>query len=273
MGAHHPQPLDFVINGWFVIFVLSVTAYLATRNMKRIPSGLQNVAEQVCETFEFLTVSVIGPHGRKYTAFIGTIFSFVLISNLWGQFYWLSEITRPLLGRYVAAPTASLNTNIAVALCVFLFVQYEGIKANGIGGYLKHFAGPMVALAPLMFLIEVIGEIAKPVSLSLRLYGNIYGEEQIVGVLAGFGAQAFGVPLQFPMLIFGVFTSVVQALVFTMLTCIYLSLMTTHEEDHGHARAEGEPAHQTAGALPTPEESVDRIPAREAVRHTRQESA
>ncbi|MEI6512919.1 MAG: F0F1 ATP synthase subunit A [bacterium] len=235
--AHHPSPWDFVYNSLFIIVLLTVIAFFATRVKNKIPRGLQNAAEQVYETFEYLTVSVIGEHGRRYTPLIGSVFTFILISNLWGQLSWLSEITRPIFKFYVVPPTASLNTNIAIALTVFVFVQFEGIRVNGPLGYLKHFAGPMIALSPIMFLIELIGELAKPLSLSLRLYGNIYGEEQIIGVLAGYAKSTWVVPLQFPMMVFGVFTSVVQALVFTMLTCIYLSLMTEHAAEHSSEKS------------------------------------
>ena len=209
-----------------------------------IPGKLQNLAEQIYELFEYMAVSVIGEHGRRYTGLIGTIFSFILISNLWGQFAFLTAFTHRALHFSVVPPTASLNTNFAIAICVFLYVQFEGIRVNGIGGYLKHFMGPMLALAPLMFLIEVIGELAKPLSLSLRLYGNIFGEEKIISVLSGFGGAAYGLPIQFPMQVFGVFTSVVQALVFTMLTCIYLSLMTEHASEHHEHEAQQAGEHE-----------------------------
>jgi len=127
---------------------------------------------------------------------------------------------------------------IAISLIVFVVVQYVGIKSNGIGGYFKHFAGPIPALAPLIFPIEIVGALVKPVSLSIRLFGNIFGEETVIAVLVGLAVTSLPkflpIPFQLPMVMFGVFGSIVQAGVYVILTCAYIALAIGEHDDHGH---------------------------------------
>jgi F-type H+-transporting ATPase subunit a len=198
--------------------------------MEKVPRSFwQNVAEQTVESFRYFAINVIGPGGERHAPFLGTLFVFILFSNLIGLIPVLSK----------AAPTATLNTTIALALVTFLYVQWQGIRANGVLGYLKHFTmGTHPLLWPLMVPLEIIGELAKPLSLAVRLYGNMYGKEQVIVVLVGLAASFlpiwFPIPFQFPILVFGVFVGFVQALVFTLLAGIYISLMTQHDEEHAH---------------------------------------
>ena len=217
-------------NAGFVAGLLLLAAWSATRRMEKVPRSFwQNVAEQTVESFRYFAVSVIGPGGERHAPFLGTLFVFILFSNLIGLV--------PIFSK--AAPTATLNTTIALALVTFLYVQWQGIRANGLLGYLKHFTmGTHPLLWPLMVPLEIIGELAKPLSLAVRLYGNMYGKEQVIIVLVGLAAALlpiwFPIPFQFPILVFGVFVGFVQALVFTLLAGIYISLMTQHEEEHAH---------------------------------------
>jgi F-type H+-transporting ATPase subunit a len=180
-----------------------------------------------------MCVGVIGPHGRKYIPLVLTVYLVILCSNMFG-----------LLGLF--APTSSLGFTLGLALVVVFYVQYEGIRVNGPLGYVKHFMGPDLGMkwytflpffiVPLLFVIEVVSEVAKNLSLSLRLQGNISGEHQVgstFGDMLHIGD--FAVPLQALLLPLGVFVCIVQALVFTMLTCVYLSLFTSHEAEPGHA--------------------------------------
>jgi F-type H+-transporting ATPase subunit a len=236
VGAHVPPPVFSVLSG-IAALALLLFAISATRNMQRRPGRLQNLAEIIYEFFDNLAISVVGEHGRKYVPLAGTIFLFVLFSNLMG-------LIPPGI-----APTASLNTTIALALVVILYVQYEGIRARGLLGYLKHFArvGEVpLWLAPLLFVIEVISEIAKPVSLSIRLYANMFGKEQVVMALIAIFAVPLlqklylPLPIHFPVLLLGLLVAFVQAFVFSILTLIYLAMATEHhEEAHGaHAHAD-----------------------------------
>ena len=230
MEGHHASPWLFVANAGLVAILLLLAAIASTRRMEKVPRSFwQNVAEQTVESFRYFAINVIGPGGERHAPFLGTLFVFILFSNLIGLIPVLSK----------AAPTATLNTTIALALVTFLYVQWQGIRANGVLGYLKHFTmGTHPLLWPLMVPLEIIGELAKPLSLAVRLYGNMYGKEQVIVVLVGLAASLlpiwFPIPFQFPILVFGVFVGFVQALVFTLLAGIYIALMTQHDEEHAH---------------------------------------
>lgn len=228
VAAHIPPPV-FSVLSLIAAVALLVFALAATRNMQKRPGPLQNLAEVIYEFFDNLAVSLVGEHGRRYVPLAGTIFLFVLFSNLLG-------LIPPGI-----APTASLNTTIALAIIVIVYVQYESIRVNGIVGYFKHFArwGEVpVVISPLMFIIEVISELAKPVSLSIRLYANMFGKEQLTLALISalalplFKAAYIPLPIQFPVLLLGLLVAFVQAFVFSLLTLIYLALVTEHAAHH-----------------------------------------
>jgi len=232
---HHVSPWVFAFFAGIAAVVLVIFALLSTRNLQKRPGRLQNFAEAIYEFFDNLAVSVVGEHGRKYVPLAGTLFLFILISNLMG-------LIPPGL-----APTATLNTTIPLAVIVILYVQYESIRARGIVGYFKHFArwGEVPApISPLLFVIEVVSELAKPVSLSVRLYANMFGKEQVALALITalavpiFKSAYVPLPIQFPVLMLGLLVGFVQAFVFSILTLIYLALATEHHDEH-----HGESAH------------------------------
>jgi F-type H+-transporting ATPase subunit a len=209
-------------NSLLVAAILVIFALVARGKKATVPRGFQNFAEQVVESLNYFTVGIIGPGGERYTPLVGTVFLYILLSNLIGIIPGLHS------------PTANISLTLALGVIVFLYVQYEGIRSNGPVNYVKHFMGPMPALAPLMFPVELISEIVKPFTLAVRLFGNIFGEDVILIVLAGLGLQLLhvpGLPLHFPVLFLSIITAAVQALVFSMLTCIYLSLVTHHEHE------------------------------------------
>ncbi len=234
IAAEIAPPVFSVLSG-IAALALVAFALAATSNMQKRPGRLQNLAEIIYEFFDNLAVSLVGERGRKYVPLAGTIFLFVLFSNLMG-----------LIPPGVA-PTASLNTTIALALIVIIYVQYESIRANGVVGYFKHFArwGEVpVFVSPLMFIIEVVSELAKPVSLSVRLYANMFGKEQVTLALITalavplFKSAYIPLPIQFPVMMLGLLVAFVQAFVFALLTLIYLALATEHADHHGeHAHA------------------------------------
>ncbi|MBM4321145.1 MAG: F0F1 ATP synthase subunit A, partial [Deltaproteobacteria bacterium] len=159
------------------------------------------------------------------TPLLGTFFLYILFLNLGG-----------LVPGFISA-TAALNTTVALALCCFIAVQYFAFRSQGFA-YLKHFVGEPWWLFPINVPIHVLGELARPLSLSIRLFGNIFGEDTVIAALISMGVIALGaggwfipVPMQFPMLIFGIFGSFVQALVFTMLAASYISSVV---QEHGH---------------------------------------
>ena len=217
-------------NSLVVAAILVIFALVARNKKETVPRGFQNFAEQVVESLNYFTVGIIGPGGERYTPLVGTVFLYILLSNLIGI----------LPGFH--SPTANISLTLALGVIVFLYVQYEGIRSNGPVNYIKHFMGPMPIMAPLMFPVELISEIVKPFTLAVRLFGNIFGEDVILMVLAGLGVELLhipGLPLHFPVLFLSAITAVVQAMVFSMLTCIYLSLVThhSHEGEHGEEGA------------------------------------
>lgn len=202
--------------------------------------------EQLYLFLEQFALGIIGPHGKKYMPMLATFWMFIFASNFIGLFLPYT-------------PTAVLGTNLGLAIVAICYVQYEGIKANGLKGHLSHFVGPkmqgaMVAISGMIFLIEMISEAMKLVSLTLRLYGNIHGGHEVVvafNKLIGFGGMvSLGHEeiAQYPVLLGGILipikllTCLVQAMVFCLLLCVYLGLVTHHDEAHGED-GHGDSAH------------------------------
>jgi F-type H+-transporting ATPase subunit a len=215
----------------------------------RRPSRGQLLIEQSVASITHFAKASIGPGGERFAPFVGVVFAFVLFSNLCGvlPMYWLptGEGMAPAWS-FTPAPTANISVTFALGFIVFILFNVEGIRANGVIGHLKHFAGPMPALAPLIFPIELIGALVRPVSLAMRLFGNVFGEETVIAVLISMAAVLTSgiVPFQVPMLAFGVFGSVVQAGVFAILTCSYIALSIGDHGDHSHeAHGEHSAAH------------------------------
>jgi F-type H+-transporting ATPase subunit a len=228
-----------------VLFFGSRVRNLSSRN----PGRGQLLAEQAVASMQHFCRGAIGPGGEKFTAFVGTIFSFVLCANLCGvlPFYLQkSHVEGGPAGSFTPAPSSNLSMTLALGFIVFVLFNVVGIKANGIKNYLAHFAGPIPALAPLLFPIELIGVLVRPISLGMRLFGNIFGEETVIAVLVTMSAATFVIPLHAPMLAFGVFGAIVQAGVFAILTCSYIALAIGDHGDHGHGHDEhghGQDAH------------------------------
>ena len=222
--GHETSPWVLFGMACIVIVALSIFAILSTRRLKKIPtSHTQTFAELIVSALNNFVIGIIGPKGAKYTPFIGTLFLYVLCMNLLGNIPGFKS------------PTSSLAVTASLAIVVFIFYNTAGIIETGIGPWFKHLLGEPIWLCPLMFPIHVIGEIARPISLAIRLFGNIFGEETVIAILAGMSfvviPHVISIPYQFPMMLFGVFTALVQALVFSMLTAIYIS-QAVHAADH-----------------------------------------
>ncbi len=196
---------DAIAYTWLVIALLLALSVLATKSLKSIPSGLQNFMEVVIGGIENMIVETMGEHGRPFFPLVATLAIFILVSNLIG-----------LIPGFFP-PTANINTTAACAVIVFFSTHVVGIKHHGLH-YLKHFMGPIAWLAPIMFFIEVIGHLSRPVSLTLRLFGNMNGHELVLMIF--FGLAPFLVPL--PMMLMGVLVSFIQAFVFMLLAMIYI---------------------------------------------------
>lgn len=176
--------------------------------------GLRSIVEMIAEFVHDLGSNAIGPEKvRPYLPVLFGLFFFILISNLTG-----------LIPGFTPA-TESINTNLALGLFVFLVFNAAGIKEHGFFGYLKTYAGPVLWMMPFLFAIEIIGMMARPLSLSLRLYGNIFGDHLVLSVFTGLTKLVFPSFLLF----FGLLVAVLQSFVFTLLSSIYISLATSHD--------------------------------------------
>jgi F-type H+-transporting ATPase subunit a len=209
-----------------VVLVVLVFATLARRGItKRLFVGWPaRLAEHLFKFLEGMTVNVIGHHGRKYVPFLLSLWLFIFVSNVMGLVLQFS-------------PSANLSLNLSMAVITVFYVQYEGIRTNGLFGHLKHFAGPklygiMILISVLIFFVEIVSELMKMVSLSLRLYGNIDGGHIVVNSL---NSIVPAIPFGGLLLPIKLFTCVIQAYVFVMLTCVYLALVTSHDHGDDHA--------------------------------------
>jgi F-type H+-transporting ATPase subunit a len=208
-GLHIPPHVTY---SWVVMLILLGLGLLASRQVSLVPKGAQNVFELVVGGLEDFMVEITGEEGRAFFPFIATLFFYIMFCNLIG-----------LLPGFLS-PTSNINTPLSMALCTFVFTHYLGVKYHG-AKYIKHFLGPIPALAPLFFPIELIGHFARVLSLTLRLFGNIMGEDLVLAILL-FLAGQFLAPL--PMMFLAVFTSVVQAFVFTLLAIMYFAGSMEH---------------------------------------------
>ena len=231
---------EILVFSFLIGFILLAVAFAASRNPQMIPSGLQNGVEMVVEALSGFITGILGPkHAPRFVPFLGTLFIYIVAMNLFGLI--------PMMH----SPTANLNVTVALALTVFVYVQFIGFKELGPLGWADHMLGSPRdltgwLLAPLMLPIHILGELAKPISLSCRLFGNIFGEDMLLVAFASLGiamvpfqAVPFGIPMHalfFPLALLGSF---LQAMVFTVLSSIYILLMLPHEhhDEHGHGDA------------------------------------
>ncbi len=198
---------------WVVMLLLFICGILVRKNLTMVPGKLQNVFELIIGGLEDFTVANVGEKGREVYHVIIILFLFILPCNWFGLIPGLD------------APTANINTNAALAIFLFLYYNWIGLKKWG-AGYIKHFLGPVPAMAPLMLILEIISHLARPLSLTLRLFGNIKGEE-IVLILMFMLAPIFG---SLPMYFLFVLAKFIQAFIFFMLGMIYLK----GSLDHAH---------------------------------------
>lgn len=203
--------IDAIAYTWLIILLLALVSFLATKTLKAVPAGLQNFMEVIIGGIENMIVETMGEHGRPFFPLIATLALFILVSNLIG-----------LIPGFFP-PTANINTTAACAVVVFVMTHVVGVKEHGVK-YIKHFMGPIIWLAPMMFFIEVIGHFSRVISLTLRLFGNMNGHELVLMIF--FGLAPFLVPL--PMMMMGVLVSFIQAFVFMLLAMIYIQGSLEH---------------------------------------------
>ncbi|MDD2752701.1 MAG: F0F1 ATP synthase subunit A [Candidatus Omnitrophica bacterium] len=216
---------EHVVYSLFIAGILILLGFFATRKLQFLPGGrLQAAAEFLAGGLDDFICGILGPAGRRYTPFLGTLFFYILFMNLSGLIPFLKP------------STSSWSTTLALAICVFLYVQYSAIRKLGFLGYLDHLAGKprgilgfTIILPVLLFLMHILSELIKPISLSLRLRSNIWGDDLLLAVLANFGLT--GVPLLLFNTFLGMLTAVVQAVVFCLLSTIYFAVFLLEEEE------------------------------------------
>ena len=205
--GHFAHAYPHVIYSWFAILLLIIIAVLATRRIEMVPTKGQNLFEIIISGMEEFMVDITGEEGRWFFPIIATIFIYIATCNLMGL----------IPGFY--PPTASINTTVSCAIPVFFFTHFIGVKYHGIK-YIKHFLGPVWWLIPIILPIELIGHLARVLSLSFRLFGNITGHELVLAILFML-AGAFFAPL--PIMAMGIFVALVQAFVFFLLSIMYFA--------------------------------------------------
>lgn len=210
-----------VSNAFFVSAILLLIVALGYRELKKTEEEIipeprftfRNLVEMIVEAISKIVADSMGPRGREFILIVGTLALFILFNNLSG-----------LVPGFIPA-TDNVNTTFACSLTVFVLTHYYGFKEHGIK-YLKHFTGPFWWLAPLMVPIEIIGHLARPLSLGLRLFGNITGDHLVTAIF--FGLVPLVVPL--PVMFLGLFVAFVQTFVFILLSMAYFSGAISHEE-------------------------------------------
>ncbi|MFH1231206.1 MAG: F0F1 ATP synthase subunit A [Planctomycetota bacterium] len=211
---------QLIVLSWVVMGVLILISFIWSSQFKRIPGRMQALMETVVESLGNMLNSLIGHDGRKYLGLLGTTFIFILCLNIIGLIPGL------------ISPTANWNCTVSMAIVMIVMVQIYGLKEHGFWGYLKHYMGSPKELAtwliaPLILVVDILSEMIRVMSLSLRLYVNIFGEDMIIISLVNMGLPL--ILLQIIMFCFAVFTSFLQAFIFTALSAIYIKLITSHE--------------------------------------------
>ena len=192
-----------VVNTWAMMLLLGVGAYLVGRNLKLRPGLVQNMLEWIIEAIGKLIREMVGVEDPAiFLPIVGTLAFFIGTANLIGLLPGLKS------------PTPDINTPLAMALVVFFSVPYFGVRTRGVWSYLKHYVEPIFLMLP----VEIASEIARTFSLTFRLFGNIMGEEIIISIL--FIVMPLFVPV--PIMLFSIFTGLLQAYIFTLLTCVYI---------------------------------------------------
>lgn len=267
-GEHHALPMNAPVVfdfGWFqvtnsmiamaiVTGVVIFIAQLATRRVQLVPTGLQNLIELVVEGLQNFLAGIMGEKLAKKTFwFYGSVFLFILSANWMGLLPIIGTIgwhTVDAQGHKGFLPllrgaNADLNMTLALACVFFLLWLYWSIKSNGLGGFLSHiflYKGEDKGIMKLMLLViffmvgglEVISIMIRPISLTFRLYGNIYAGESLLETMQLLGGRYFGWLTALPFYFLEMMVGAIQALVFTLLTAVFTALMCHHDEEHAH---------------------------------------
>ncbi|MCT4585575.1 MAG: F0F1 ATP synthase subunit A [Peptostreptococcaceae bacterium] len=199
---------ETIVTTWGIMLILIIASYILGKSLKKVPDGKQNFAELLVDGIYKLVDQTMGEDKRAFAPYIGTLMVFLIFANLSGLFG-------------VRPPTADVNTTFALAIITFVLTHYFGARKNGVGGYLKGFLEPIPALLPL----NIIGELANPISLSFRLFGNIVGGLIIMQLLYGALGLISIIPIPAMLhMYFDVFSGVLQSFIFSMLTMVFIAM-------------------------------------------------
>jgi F-type H+-transporting ATPase subunit a len=212
--GHFAHTYPHVLYTWLVMLFLILVGAAAAKSVSMIPTKMQNLFELIVSGIEEFMVDITGEEGRWLFPIVATVFIYIAVCNLIG-----------LVPGFLP-PTASLNTTASCALVVVVFTHVIGVKYHGVK-YIKHFMGPVWWMIPIIMPIEIIGHVARILSLSFRLFGNMMGHELVLAILFGL-AGVFFAPL--PIMALGIFVALVQAFVFFLLSVMYF----TGAMEHAH---------------------------------------
>lgn len=239
LNAQHPHAFaDHIVMILLVALgLIAFSAWLRRRLSVDNPSYIQHLVEVAFEAVQGLMKDVVGgKHVARFTPLIGTLAIYILVCNFLGFIPWFMS------------PTSNLNVTASCAICVFIYYNYQGFRKHGFVGYIKHFAGPVWWLAPMLFGIELVSHLARPFSLSVRLFGNIFAEETLIGSLN----SLFPFLASLVVMLLALLLGTIQSFIFILLSMVYLAgaVEEGHDEEHAEGRDKG-PTHaetQTAAA-------------------------
>lgn len=230
--AHFILFWEDIIFSFLVAAVLSIIFFFGDRKKEMVPTGFQNFLELIVESLRSVIKGILGEDTDKHFPFLATIFIYIVVMNIFG------------LMPFMKSPSSSVNISIGMGLVVFTYVQYLNFTNMGFFGYLHHLCGSPKSLlewvlVPLMLPIELLTQISRPITLGLRLAGNMMGEHMLVSISAlaavlifSIGHLPFGIPVQLPVMLFGLATSLIQGIVFTLLSTVYIFLSNPHKNEH-----------------------------------------
>ncbi len=214
-GLSMQHELVPIMMSMMIIVFLGIFSFVATRKLKKIPTGLQAFLEIVVEALDNFVKSILGKMSDKFLPFIGSLFLYILIMNLIGQIPGFHS------------PTTSYNTTLALTLLVFIATQYYGLKHNGPVKYVKHMFGEPKWMAPMQFPLHLLQEfLTRPLSLSVRLFGNLMGQHTVLAIFIGFSPLLLGfipIPIQFPFVLLDMLLASLQAFIFAFLASFYIA--------------------------------------------------
>lgn len=217
---------NVILMSWITMAVIILWAFLSTRKLKLVPKGLQNTAEIVVDTLNNFAVNQMGKEGRNYAAYLGTIGLFLAIANTIGALF-LTQETNGI----ICPPTRTMAVPIALAIMTLVISIASGIRKKGIVGFIKHLFQPMILMLPFNLLEYII----KPLSLSMRLFGNVFGAYVAMELL--FEALPWGLPA-IACLYFDLFDGGLQTFVFVLLTSLYIGEEIAEEEEEPEKKPE-----------------------------------